>query len=344
MSTTGFFAVGRNSFTAACKLGMNPACAFLVMACGTGKDNVSTRWSAEAVGSHVGMRWSAAKEAIEALCSHGIATKGGKPARPSYKLQKDGDLIWLPRTLVEGAANEVAPVAKMRQTQDPMALRLLVELYTAQNLREDGGINAKTVYQAFDRRKAGQQGAYTVWDFTSSGSQWVFMNSDAAKAHRREALTAEEKMAGKKPEDVRAVDFFRRLKTLEALGLIEWVPYLYDGPNGEPMHALACNGLQAEKALYEAATDAAARMIGESWAQSIEGIAVPVQTHIAEATMIGIARLRYRPHTTLTSAWWAEHHSVCSAFTEQYNALAAPKAQAGAPSSKGTGTFDFDLF
>ena len=337
MTSNGFFAVGRQTFISACGLGINPACAFLVMACGTGKDNVSTRWSAEAVGNHAGMRWSAAKEAIEALCSAELVTKGGKPARPSYKLKKEGELIWLPRTLVEGAANELAPLVKLRQTQDHMALRLLVELYTAQNLREDGGINTKTVYQSFERRKAGQQGAYTVWDFTSSGSQWVFMNSDAAKAHRREALTAEEKMAGKKLEDVRAVDFFQRLGTLKALGLIEWVPYLYEGKEGEPIHPVAWNGLPMEKELYKAATAAGIRMLTGGQNDHLEGVPVPVPNHITEAAMIGIARLKYRPHTAMTAAWWAQHQSICEGFTEKYNSLAVPVAKAH------TGTFGRDF-
>ena len=338
MATNGFFAVGQDTLIDACDLGINPACALLVMACGTGKDNATTRWSAEAVGNHVGMRWSAAKDAIDALCNAGIVTKGGKPTRPLYKLKKEGAMVWLPRTLVEGAANEVAPVAKMRQTQDPMTLRLLVELYLSQNLREDGGISTKTVYSTYERRRAAEYGSYIVWDFTS-GSTYVAW-AEAAKPHRREVLTAEEKQAGKNA----GVDFFRRFGTLVSLGLVDWIPYLYDGPKGEPMHALAWSGLEAEKELYEAATGAAERMMGESWAQSIEGIAVPVQKHIAEATMIGVARLRYRPHTALTSAWWAEHHSVCSAFIEQYNALAAPKVAAAVPRAQSTGTFDYEPF
>ena len=333
MAANGFFAVGQDTFTAACGLGINPACALLVMACGTGKDNTTTRWSAEAVGNHVGMRWSAAKEAIDALCGAALAVKGGKPTRPSYKLKKEGAMIWLPRTLVEGAANEVAPVAKMRQTQDPMALRLLVELYTAQNLREDGGISTGVYCVEYERRRVGEHGACVVWDFTEK-TPWMTWG-EVTMPHR-DVLTREEEAAKKNASG----NFFRRFGTLVSLGLVEIVPYLYDGPKGEPMHALKWNGLEAEKELYEAATEAAARMLGESWAQSIEGIAVPVQKHIAEATMIGVARLRYRPHTALTSAWWAEHHSACSDFVEHYNGLAAPKVLAGVPRAQSTGTFD----
>ena len=337
MAANGFFAVGRQTFISACGLGINPACAFLVMACGTGKDNATTRWSAEAVGNHVGMRWSAAKEAIEALCTAGLVTKGGKPTRPSYKLKKEGDLIWLPRTLVEGAANEVPPIAKVRQTQDPMALRLLVELYLSQNLREDGGISTKTIYCTYERRRAGEYASYIVWDFTGGRTSVAW--TEITLPHMREELTAEEKKAGEN----RGVDFFRRFATLRSMGLVEWVPYLYDGPKGEPVHALAWDGLDIEKELYSAATGAAQRILG-GYATDLKGTAVPVQKHIAEATMIGVARLRYRPQTALTSAWWAEHRSVCSGFIEQYSALAVPAVAAVKPqpthSTGATGTFD----
>lgn len=338
MSTTGFFAVGRNSFTAACKLGMNPACAFLVMACGTGKDNTTTRWSAEAVGNHAAIRWSTAKEAIEALCKASLVTKGGKPARPVYKLKKEGDSIWLPRSLVEGAAGETPPVARVRQTQDPMALRLLIELYSAQNLREDGGISTKVTYKSYERRKAGEHGAYTVWDITPSSS-YVTWGAVTAP-HRREVLTDKEKADGKNP----GVDFFRRFDTLKSLGLVEWTPYLYDGPEGEPIHAMAEHGLPIEQELYEAAYGAALRMLPEDFQERLQGIAVPVQSHIAEATLIGIARLRYRPHTNLTAAWWAEHSDVCSRFVEQYDMLVPGRracvTDASATANQRTGTFD----
>ena len=336
MAANGFFAVGRQTFISACGLGINPACAFLVMACGTGKDNVSTRWSAEAVGNHAGMRWSAAKEAIEALCNAELVTKGGKPARPNYKLKKEGDLIWLPRTLVEGAANELVPLVKLRQTQDHMALRLLVELYTAQNLREDGGINTKTVYQSFERRKAGQHGAYTVWCFTG-GTSFVCWD-EVTKPHRRAVLTAEEKEAGSNA----GIDFFRRFSLLQSLGMVEWVPYLYEGEDGEPIHPLNWNnnGLLMERELYDAATAAAARMLTDGQiehSERFEGILAPVLNHIAEAQLIGVARLKYRPQTAMTSAWWAQHQSVCEGFTEKYNSLAVPVAKAH------TGTFGRDF-
>ena len=319
MTTSGFFAVGRDTFIQACSLGMNPACALLVMASGTGKDNATTKWSAEAISSHVGVRWSTAKEAIKALLKIGsVVLKPGKSTRPSYKLAKVGDLIWLPRSLIEGAANEVPPVTKVRQTQDVMLLRLLVELYSAQNLREDGGVRLEVYRQHYDRRKAGQQAAYAVWDFTESGSMVSW--TGITRPHRREVLTEKEQAEGEN----QGVDFFARIRRLESLGLIDSVPYLFEGEKGEPIHALAANGLPIEQALYEAATSAAARMLTEGQYQRAQSILVPVLAHIGEVQLIGLMRLRYRPHTRLTAACWAEHHAVCQEYIDRYETLAAP--------------------
>jgi hypothetical protein len=38
--------------------------------------------------------------------------------------------------------------------------------------------------------------------------------------------------------------------------------------------------------------------------------------------MIGIARLRYRPHTKLTAAWWKDLHAKGEKYLARYEALA----------------------
>src|SRR5215204_5721268 len=57
------------------------------------------------------------------------------------------DLIWLPNELVTGAVGEESPVERVRQTQDPMSLRLLVDMYYAQNLCEDGGVSRHCMWK-----------------------------------------------------------------------------------------------------------------------------------------------------------------------------------------------------
>ena len=139
-------------------------------------------------------------------------------------------------------------------------------------------------------------------------------------------MTAEERQAGKN----RAADFFRRLGHIESLGLVEWVPYLFDGPESEPIHPLNEQGaIEDERALYSACADAAERCLTETQyevAMSKGGVLVPVPKHIEQVHLIGVARLRYRPHTRLTAAWWAEHTSACRVYAERYAAIAADGA------------------
>jgi hypothetical protein len=49
---------------------------------------------------------------------------------------------------------------------------------------------------------------------------------------------------------------------------------------------------------------------------------VSVLRHLSNVQMIGIARLRYRPHTKLTAAWWKHLHAKGEKYLAQYQALA----------------------
>ena len=324
MTRSGFFSVGHDTFLRACELGLNPAAAFLVLARGTGGDNTSTRWSAEAAADRLGTRWTTAKAAIAQLAAGRLVTIRKGSTRPAYTLAKKGTPIWLPNALVDGAASEVPPVARLRQTQDPLALRLFVELYGEQNLRDDGGVKPSVIWMAYERERIGQRGAYVVWRF-HGGLQTASGVSDVTVPHYAR-LTAEERQAGKN----RAEDFFRRLGHLESLGLVEWVPYLFDGPEGEPIHPLNGHGaIEDEAALYAACAEAAARCLTDAqheYAVDKGGSLVPVPKHIEQAQLIGVARLRYRPHTRMTAAWWADHTAKCRAYAERYAAIAADEA------------------
>lgn len=325
MSTKGgFFAVGRETLIKACELGINPGAAFLVMARGTGGDNVTTKWSAEAVSRRLGIRWTAAKEAIEKLKVNGITPRveGGAI---TYKLDKSGDLIWLPNEVVDGAASELAPVLKLRQTQDAMVLRLFGELYVEQNLREDGGVSRSLVERRYTRERIGQRGANVVWYFKHENTYVTW--GHATTPHRAE-LTRKDEKEGKS----RATKFFKRLEILESAGLVEWVPYLFEGPQGEPIHPLAWNGMPMEQALYNACVTAGRSLLTDTQKDWLDtnrdgGWLVAAPAHIAEVTMFGIVRLRYRPHTRMTAAWWADYNDRCAKFTEAYDAISGRESR-----------------
>ena len=238
------------------------------------------------------------------------------------------DWIWLPNALVTGAADETPPVELVRQTQDVMTLRLLVDLYHAQNLRDDGGISRKLMWREHERFEVGRQAQFTVWGFRYKLGYVTWTGPTAC--HCREKLTEEEKAAGKNP----GVDFFRREEQLTRLGLLEWVPHLVEaaGPEAEIIHPLGAGGTDGlEDLLAAAAHQAAATMLTDrqyAWATNHGLRLVPVPNHIANVQLIGIARLRYRPRTRLTAAWWAEFQTQGERHLIQYGKLAEARAQA----------------
>jgi len=235
------------------------------------------------------------------------------------------DLIWLPNELVDGAAGETPPLELVRQTQHAMTLRLFIDMYHAQNLREDGGVSRRFMWKKYARVKVGERAQLIVWGFASSG-EWVNWESRLTAPHRREKLTDEEIAAGKNP----AVDFFRRTAQLSDISLIEWVPHLVESAeeSGEIIHPLCMGGSESiEDRLGRAAHEAGRALVTEGqyeWAIE-NGIhqLVPVPRHISNVQMIGIARLRYRPHTRMTAAWWADLNANAEKHLARYAEIAA---------------------
>jgi hypothetical protein len=248
-----------------------------------------------------------------------------RPGAGSYTIAPppaiDPDWIWLPNELVTGAANEKPPVELVRQTQDVMTLRLLIDFYHAQNLRDDGGISRRLIWQSFEKRKVGQQAQYVVWGFKSSPKEWAYLQ-EPLLCHRRDDL----------PEGQRAADLFSRVDRLKKLGLIEWIPHLLESdlPDAEIIHPFGMgNTATTEDALGSAGHAAGLAMVTPGqyeWAKRELGTAgvwlAPVPEHITNVEMIGVARLRYRPHTSLTAAWWAELQQKGQLFRREYLDLA----------------------
>ena len=312
-----FFAVGCDSFVRACGLGINAACAFLTMACGTGRDHSTTKWSATSVENYAGIGWRRADQSITTLrCAELIKRTDDESdkRKPAYQLKCEGDLIWLPKSIVTGVGDEIPPLKKLRQTQCAMTLRLFIELYRAQNLRDDGGISRDVVYQKYERSEFGGRGAYTVWAFDKP-SFMTMTWSDVTEPHRRDQLTTEERERGCNA----GVDFFARFEKLCRLGLVETVPCLYEGDNGEPIHAFENPDLRAF--MHEAA----ASLITEGMAVAAEShdYLVPVANHMEAVQVYAIKRLRYRPHTRATSAWWARERQAEQEYIKLYREIAA---------------------
>jgi hypothetical protein len=241
--------------------------------------------------------------------------------------ESNPDWIWLPNELVTSAAGETPPIELARQVQDVMTLRMLIDFYHAHNLLEDGGISRKITWQQYKRVKVGQQGAYDVWGFDPASLyvNWV----SPAVCHRRDELTDAEKKAG----NTRGVDFFRRLQQLVDLGLLEFIAHLFesDDPDAEIIHPVGIAGTDSlQDRIGLVAEEAGRAMLNDQQLQYVDSRGlrlVPVLRHLANVQMIGIARMRYRPHTAATAAWWREHNTNGEKYLAQYEALARGGAE-----------------
>jgi hypothetical protein len=83
-----FFAIDGRAWRFVCKLGLNAACAYLVLARGTGPDNRTTAWSAHAVENYTAISRSRARATIVALEAAGVLRRvpGRSASKPLYKL------------------------------------------------------------------------------------------------------------------------------------------------------------------------------------------------------------------------------------------------------------------
>jgi hypothetical protein len=226
--------------------------------------------------------------------------------------------IWLPNALVTGVGSETPPVELIRQMQDPMILRLLIDLYDAQNLREDGGVNRFVAYAKWERERVGEHAQYTVWGFRDAESTMAFGGSAPVAPHIDHSSSSP---SGK------YAPFWPRLYSLAKTGLIEWVPYLFESEDneGEAIHPYGLgtsNGI--EDRIGIAAHEAGLRLLTPGQADCVrekDSRLAPVPRHIAKVAMIGVARLRYRPRTKVTAAWSAELHSRGERWFELYSEL-----------------------
>lgn len=319
MSQGNFFAVGLGEFVEACELGMNPAVSLLVLARGTGRDNATTSWSALSVWENTGMARRRAKVAIETLIENKIVDlleiKAGK--FPKYKISKPEDddlLLWLPNELIDGAANEAAPITKIRETGDIDLLEKFVRLYGVQDLDGDGGIPRNVAWATFDREKICPIGHFVLYGFSG----------ESTKASNKGLFDGYE---NKTDEDGNKGPWVV-LNPLYQMGLLEKVYYMAESskPDAELIYPVGPHGtgdaMWQLMAWLEAGAGKGFAM--EAQSHSAQGIA---PKHIKHAAMVGLYRLRYRPKTGKTSRWWAIEQEQAEAMVGMVSNICEEKSR-----------------
>lgn len=323
-----FFTVDRRSFAAACTLGLNPAVAYLVLARGAGSRKTSL-WSVNAVERYTGISRSKAKVAIETLRDNHIITfkKGG--TSPTYGIvpaHGEPQRVFLPNAIIEGAADEAPPLALLRQMQDVRRLQLFVTLYDNSDLPNDGGVSRSILRQELTTTKVSQRGASTVWAFAdyepvTSGSSLYGL-----------FLTGKNEGG----EDTGMPEFWSAIEAFLNCGLIKFIPHVFesDKPEAEMLHAYAVDEDGSEP--WERSVASAAHIAAfsclvpaqQEWASQESRHLLVAPSHISKLAVIGIARLRYRPQTRMTAAWFAKSRERSMEWEMTYDTIAGNNTDA----------------
>lgn len=238
--------------------------------------------------------------------------------------REPGEPVWLPNELVDGVNGNPSPVELVRQTGDPMTLRLLVDLYTAHRLDEWHGVDPRIVWEKFDEVYRRELGAALVlaWKPSASGARWASWDNSITSPHK-----GDEKSPGE------AV--FARLGMLHRLGLLIFVPHVVDG-DGAPVYPCSRSvGHPLELELGAAAATAAENLLyarsrgGREEPPDLDGseILAVVPAHMARASLVGVARLTFRPKTAMTAAWLSELAATHAEWMARFESAALGETQ-----------------
>ncbi|HWQ52098.1 MAG TPA: hypothetical protein VN442_00335 [Bryobacteraceae bacterium] len=254
-----------------------------------------------------------ARHSLEQLALRGLLVKSPNgdyslPDKPSI----ERDPIWLPGSLVTGAKGpEDAPVRRLRAAGDLWNLRMLIDLYHDHHLGDYGGLNPLVLRQSYERELVGERGIYRVWAFRPGSYSGVFEGPLGPHRHRPK-------------ETGRDHPVWDSVHALQAQGLLSFIPHLFEG---DPVNSQAelihpCAGEPTEAELGLAAHRAGLALLPAFKRENCEACwLAPVEKTIPNIQMVGIARLRHRPHTRKTSAWYAELNSTCEHWIEHYSSI-----------------------
>jgi hypothetical protein len=322
MSGGNFFAVDRTAFHYVSGE-VDPALAYLVLARGTLVDNCTTTWGAKAVANYVGMRWYTANLSISRLQELGAVARIDGDTRARFSLvpmcgEDELEWIFLPNEIVTGAAGEPTPLALIREMQDPLLLRLFVDLYDAQNLPERGGIDWRVVRGLYRKKKLAEVREFTIWSFESEGMETT----------AEHPITAVHRISGKKPYR----DFFARLAALRRLGLVHDVAHLIRGD--EIFHVFG-DSPDIENELRQLTSYATYEMLTGTGFEYRDVLTFPAYTKTGgNIELIDVARLRYLPHTEMTAAWRHNLERQIETFGPLYHRLISGEFGSSTPGRK----------
>lgn len=301
---------------------------YLVLAAGTGADHRLTKWSARACEEHVGIGTPRAKRAIDELIKAGVieVTETATKLSPQYRLPeipRTSDPIFLPVQIVTGLNGETSVLRRVRETGDPLLLRMLLDLYGMIQLDATHGVPIHNVRASGSApKRAFEIGVHSVWALKQSASPtnafgpWLAVHKTKAKV-----------------ETEAWQEFWDRLAVLRKMGAVWFEQWVFDGvdADAEPLFPVDF-GFQYEAAERDDTTDLSeivfettAALAGERsylLEQTDADMLVPLPAHQRPPTLVGVLRLRVEADTPGRRRAFAKRNTQIERYARAYQQLA----------------------
>ena len=301
------FAICAHHFGRALALGINPALAYLALACGSGGDNRTTAWGAEATARYDLMGLRRAQPAILTLehadlvtpRGHGGRRNGRLLAAPLLNANGEPDLIWLPNRIIGTTPGDTSPLVVLRQAEGNVTLlALLLDIYRRCDLVAEGGVPPMDISARLKLISLGERAAWQVYGVGDAGWHYTPTPSPLARFLPTQA------------------DSEALLNMLASLHLIRRVGYVFDRApekGGEKVHPVCLSGEEDEVA-YARAQHAAAVALLERTVNTDEKKAalrqrfdrfVAVGKHVTNPILVELIRPRWLADTSYHRRWLA---------------------------------------
>lgn len=298
-----FFRVDRHTWATVCDIGLDMSVAYMVLARGATLKGRSA-WSANALHKRTGMPERTAKRVLRDLVASDLVERLGAGGRPTYRLRTPNELglapeptwIAVPSVIVDGTG-DVRPLAELYQGGFADALRLLVDLYGAQDLKRFGGVDWRLLMVRHRREKLGSWGNHVVWGFRKE--TLVSRPNDLTRPYMRETASEGHKDPG-------WAAFWDAFGALQQFDLVEIVEHLVSQPIETGALYQPCPteaGSAAEVDLMHAHRQAAEAILPAGTWATARNLALAVVPGDEDVNMVGIVRLTHQADTTATVQW-----------------------------------------
>ena len=168
---SGDFAVAYDRVIAITEqLGPQEVAHYLIYCCGRKGTLAGTHWSKNALTKYLGIPARKAHLSEEKLIDAGFVTKVKEGKYPKFDIapSETDEYLWLPKTFITGAADEVPPIKLLWQTGSVEVFRLMMDYYWLTDISQEGGL--WQIWTDYKAEKLGDHAQFRFYGFKDEGN------------------------------------------------------------------------------------------------------------------------------------------------------------------------------